>query len=192
MRAAAAGGKQMPDAYIVAYCSPTLANLKTGSLFTVHDAKESVLRDVRVLNRRITRYGLRMVPLRIRENSTLLYLYRPDRLQKDLSQPQAAGILSRRGYPVSDSERCVADIARHLQSGEEFPHEIGLFLSYPPEDVLGFMTHPRTGVKAVGLWKVYSDRVSAEKTFRMYDRCTAVYRNAVSLGSTLEQLIVRG
>ncbi len=182
----------MPDAYIVTHCSPTLANLKTGSLFTVYDKKETVLRDVTALNRRITRFGLRMVPLRVREASSLLYLYRPARLREDLEAPQAKGILEEKGYPVSDCEQCVADIAKHLQQDADFPHEIGLFLSYPPEDVLGFMNHPKTGVKTVGCWKVYGDRAQAEKTFRMYDRCTAVYRNAVSLGSTLEQLIVRG
>lgn len=182
----------MPDAYIVTHCSPTLANLKTGSLFTVKDKKETVLRDVRVLNRRITRFGLRMVPLRVSDASSLLYLYRPARLRADLETPQARGILAGKGYHVSDSERCVADIAKHIREDDEFPHEIGLFLSYPPEDVLGFMNDPKTGVKAVGTWKVYGDQARAEKTFRMYERCTAVYRNAVSLGSTLEQLIVRG
>ena len=30
-------------------------------------------------------------------------------------------------------------LIHRLRSEGEFPHEIGLFLSYPPEDVLGFI-----------------------------------------------------
>ena len=32
------------------------------------------------------------------------------------------------------------------------PHEVGLFLSYPPEDVKGFIDHRASGFKSAGLW----------------------------------------
>ena len=37
------------------------------------------------------------------------------------------------------------------ESGE-FPHEVWLFLSYPPEDVKGFIDHRASGFKCAGLW----------------------------------------
>ena len=42
------------------------------------------------------------------------------------------------------------------ESGE-FPHEVGLFLSYPPEDVKGFIAHRANDFKCAGLWKVYGN-----------------------------------
>ncbi len=180
----------MPDAYIVRHCSPTLAGLKTGNMFTVKQGKETTVSDLRSVNRRITKYGLRMIPLRRNGEDVLLYLYRPERLKKDLNHPEAQRILSQKGYNIQDSEQCVAQVAEHLRTDASFPHEIGLFLSYPPEDVLGFMVHPKQGVKAVGCWKVYGDKEKAEQTFRKYDACTAIYQKAVSGGKSLEQLIV--
>ena len=46
------------------------------------------------------------------------------------------------------------------ESGE-FPHEVGLFLSYPPEDVKGFIDHRANDFKCAGLWKVYGDEEKA-------------------------------
>ena len=79
----------MPDAYIVRHCSPTLAGLKTGNMFTVKQGKEATVTDLRSVNRRITKYGLRMIPLRRNGEDVLLYLYRPERLKKDLNHPEA-------------------------------------------------------------------------------------------------------
>ena len=54
-----------------------------------------------------------------------------------------------------------------------FPHEIGLFLGYPPEDVEGFRLHRGRDYKLCGCWKVYSDVEGARQCFRRYDRCRA-------------------
>ena len=56
------------------------------------------------------------------------------------------------------------------ESGE-FPHEVGLFLSYPPEDVKGFIDHRANDFKCAGLWKVYGDEEKAltvRKIQKMY------------------------
>lgn len=52
-----------------------------------------------------------------------------------------------------------------------FPHEIGLFLGYPPEDVEGFRLHRGRDYKLCGCWKVYSDVEGARQCFRRYARC---------------------
>ena len=38
---------------------------------------------------------------------------------------------------------------------------MGLFLSYPPEDVKGFIDHRANDFKCAGLWKVYGDEEKA-------------------------------
>ena len=61
------------------------------------------------------------------------------------------------------------------ESGE-FPHEVGLFLSYPPEDVKGFIDHRASGFKCAGLWKVYGNE---EKRAR-YSRNTENARRSTA------------
>ena len=60
------------------------------------------------------------------------------------------------------------------ESGE-FPHEVGLFLSYPPEDVKGFIDHRTNNFKCAGLWKVYGDEEKARSLFAKYKKCTEIY-----------------
>lgn len=59
-----------------------------------------------------------------------------------------------------------------LHGSEEFPHEIGVFLGYPLNDVLGFIKYHGSNCKGMGDWKVYGDLGEAQKTF-------AKFKNAV-------------
>jgi hypothetical protein len=59
---------------------------------------------------------------------------------------------------------------RFRESGP-FPHEVGFFLGYPPEDVIGFMENNGKGCKLCGTWKVYGDVEKARACFREYSLC---------------------
>lgn len=176
---------------IVRFCAPTLAGLKTGSLFTVHASSDHELRsDIASFNRRFNAKGIRIIPVKVCDGYSLIYLYRPDMLDKDLHDPMAVSILERFGYSMTSSDRCVVDLVRRLKVSAEFPHEIGLFLGYPPLDVDGFIRNPNEGFYEVGYWKVYSDVQSARLAFSRYRKCTEEYGRLLEEGSTLEQLVV--
>ena len=74
----------------------------------------------------------------------------------------------------------------------EFPHEVGLFLGYPPEDVEGFIENKARSCKLTGYWKVYSDEEKAKKIFAKYSKCTRVYTEQYADGKTIERLTVAG
>jgi hypothetical protein len=76
-----------------------------------------------------------------------------------------------------------------LSRGNEFPHEIGLFLGYPPKDVEGFM-HSRDDCLLCGLWKVYDNPEGAQEQFRKCRACTSILLSRLQSGSRLDQLAV--
>ena len=131
-----------------------------------------------------------MVPLRFSEKGALVYLYRPEKLKRDLADSKALSILKDRGYPADSAELCVAELLLRLNSGSGFPHEIGLFLGYPPDDVEGFIYKGADKAKYTGLWKVYGDLDSALAKFAAYKKCAAVYREAFDKNISFEKLIV--
>ena len=181
----------MSEDQIVRNCAPTLAGIKTGSLFNVSISSDSGFRhDIVLFNRAMRDKGIRIIPLKVSERYALIYLYRPDMLEHDLKDPLAASILGRFGYKVMNADRCVVDLARRLNSSSEFPHEIGLFLGYPPPDVDGFINNPNEGFCEVGYWKVYSDVENARRAFRRFKKCTEEYGQMLKQGRTLEQLVV--
>ena len=178
------------ETMLVEHGSPTLAGLKTANLFTVRTSGEDITAEVRRVNRILFAKGIRVIPVRKREKSVLLYVYRPDRLRQDLLCPEAACILKDMGYPCGEPEKCLARLVRQLAEDGEFPHEVGLFLGYPPSDVKGFMESPRHGFKCCGCWKAYSNQEEAEKTFDRYKRCTYAYKRQLMNGMSLEKLAV--
>lgn len=181
----------MSESMLIDHCSPTLAGFKTGSLFTCdYKCRKKIYREISRINRLLVPKGLRLLPLRFHKGKVLIYLYRPNQLENDLTNHTAAHLLRQCGYSPEYSNGCIVELIGKLNKNETFPHEIGLFLGYPPEDVDGFMNGNPALYKYSGLWKVYGDVDKAKKTFAAYKKCSEIYKCRYSTGYSLEQLAV--
>lgn len=125
---------------LVEYCAPTLAGIKTASMFCIP------LEDAGCLETQVAQWdavlrgkGLSLRMLRRQGDRALLYLFRPARLQQDLDQPGVRSLLARYGYRAFQAEEALAQLQTRLREQGGFPHEIGLFLGYPLGDVAGFI-----------------------------------------------------
>lgn len=182
----------MSEELVIRCCAPTLASIKTANMFTCHYPDEQAMNEsIRLFNRRLRSKGLHMVPLRYRDGVGLIYVYRPKRLRRDLCNEKACQLLREHGYECTHCTRCVQQLRQKLKNHQNFPHEIGLFLGYPPEDVDGFI-HRKGQEKCTGHWKVYGDADAVQKTFALYKKCTSVYLRHWHSGSPLERLTVAG
>ncbi len=180
----------MSDLFIAENCAPTLAGIKTGNLFSteVTDIR-TFRRELRRLNRMLTGKGIRVIPIRLHDGHALVYLYRPERLAEDMRDSETAALLKELGYTCANADSLVMELINRLDHRRSFPHEIGVFLSYPAKDVRSFMKNTRKGVKLVGCWKAYHNTAQAAHTFEQYKRCTASYCSALKRGVPLEQLV---
>ena len=182
----------MPDQILVEYCAPTMAGIKTASLFRLHfDDERKVREDIDEMDRKLYGKGIRVIPMRFDSQYVLLYVYRPMLLRKDLRHPVVSRTLTELGYTMDgDEQKMVAQLAERIQTNQEFPHEIGFFLGYPVEDVVGFMYHRDDGCKKVGYWKVYGNPEKASELFDQYTRCICVYRQSLAHGRSILDLTV--
>lgn len=179
------------DELLVRCCAPTLAGIKTGSVFSCpYESREALIGELRRLNRCLSPRGIRLAALRFGATRALLYLFRPAELARDLSGRCAREILSEAGYEGGCAGKCMQCLIRRLREGEDFPHEIGLFLSYPPEDVRGFIDNKARNFKFCGHWKVYGDEEKARRLFDKYNRCTESYCRFFRAGFGVERLAV--
>lgn len=181
----------MSEKTVIENCSPTMAGLKTGSLFSCSfKSKKELLESIRRLNIRLVPRGVRMIPVKFAEGRALIYMYRPQKLSRDLCDSTARSILSTKLYPTENAQSCVAELVKRLNTQEEFPHEIGLFLGYPSADVEGFIKNKAKGAKCVGTWKVYTDEENAKKKFELYKKCKRVYEAAYEKHNSFDRLVV--
>ena len=182
----------MSNEMLVRHCAPTMACLKTGSMFNCgFESLKQMTEELRHLNQRLRQKGLCVLPLRWRDGKALLYLYRPTLLERDLRDPLSRRLLAECGYTCGNAGTCLAQLILRLRTEEDFPHEVGLFLGYPAADVDGFM-HRKDSYKLCGLWKVYDDAEGAARRFAQCRHCTEVYLDCLSRGFSLERLTVAG
>ncbi len=96
----------MAEEILIRQGAPTLAGIKTGSLFPCPcEDREALLADIRKLNRRLSPKGLCLLPLRFLPGQALLYLYRPAELRRDLRDAQASELLRQAVYGDEEKAR---------------------------------------------------------------------------------------
>ena len=117
-------------------------------------------------------------------------LYNERLLDSLLCDSRRRGLLERFGYSrYLCTEQCLERLSQRCCRHKDFPHEIGLFLDYPVEDVLGFILHRGCDFKLCGYWKVYGDEEKARCTFRKYDKCRNYLCNKLSEGQDLYRIL---
>lgn len=187
---------------LVHHCTPTLAGIKPGSLFVCRDESVPGLgrsKTIDLARDKLYDCGVRIELLARRKSGVLLYVYRPDLLRRDLSQPEVASFLAQGGYDTGSLAACIellhkricgTDLQSMLSGSCAFPHEIGLFLGYPFEDVMGFIENKGENYLCSGCWKVYSCEQDAKECFCKYKECTRAYEELFDEGVSLECLAI--
>ena len=127
----------MLDRAIIDHASPTLARLKLGSLFN-HTMGEDFPAEFAALNGQLMDRGVTMTVLRVAGGKALIYLYRAEELKNTLADEGVRRLLESCGYRCLDVDGALDTLRERLHGLDTFPHEIGVFLGYPLEDVLGF------------------------------------------------------
>ena len=81
------------ERYLVEQCAPTLASIKTGTMFGVIEAdSQELMRQVGAWSEALEPKGLCLSVLRCRGGRALIYLGRVSQIARDISQPGAADL----------------------------------------------------------------------------------------------------
>lgn len=183
--------KSTLETALIANCAPTLAGMKTASLFSFFfQSRKEVIKELKALNKTLNIRGVHVESLLWREKSVLLYVYRPKYLQEELQQSEIIELLEAYGYRDCEVKSCICQLKRRLSNYDCFPHEIGVFLGYPLEDVRGFIENKGKNCKTCGIWKVYCNEAEKQKLFQKFKKCTDVYIKTFHEGRHLLQMTV--
>lgn len=176
---------------LIDHCSPTLASLKVGSLFSfLSPACDELRKQINTLNEALGRKGLHLRLVKSLGGRELCYLYRISHLNAVLADPDNAAFLRSHGYEDMNTHSVLKTLCARLEQNPDFPHEIGLFLGYPLGDVIGFIENQGKNCLCCGCWKAYTDACAAQKLFDRFAKCTSVYKRMYASGRTLDALTV--
>ena len=174
----------MPNELIIEQCATTLAGLKAANPFSYrYEDVQDVISGLRELNKTLSYKGIRFIPIQFKNDRALIFCYRKEMLKEVLSDSESVKMLEELGYSNGSLASFITQLRTRLL-GESFPHEIGLFLGYPCEDVRAFMRSSRDGCQYVG---TVERAKSAHERFR---KCTRVYKRCYENGASLEKLTI--
>ena len=113
------------------------------------------------------------VSIKKSDNRFLFFIYDRLLLEGLCQKKQNQLYLAAKGYPVSEGlDAILRELFHRLAFAPDFPHEVGLFLGYPLEDVIGFERMRASGYKYSGIWKVYGNKEKAIQMMNRYKSCT--------------------
>lgn len=119
----------------------------------------------------------------------------PERLQAELLKKDIQKFLKQYGYYEYHIdmvlERLIERIIAYKSNIGEFPHEMGIFLGYPLEDVQGFIEHKGKNYRYSGYWKVYGDVEKAKEVFQLYQKAREYVVDSLNKGKTVAELTAR-
>ena len=100
---------------LVRHCSPTLANIKPGSLFTCpSDNTISLAAEIRALNSVLNIKGIRLRLLNISSGRALVYVYRPKMLHDYIKKEEICEFLCSSGYDCRDIKSVLSSLQRKI------------------------------------------------------------------------------
>ncbi len=181
----------MLEQLLIEHGAPTLASLKVGNLIQTAVPDDTAFEAERMhLTKMLAAKGVAITVLQKKNGHALIYLYRPQALKKLLSCPLIHSFLMKEGYTYSSLGSAVNNLRKRLNQADGFPHEIGIFLGYPLEDVTSFIDQGGRNCVLCGCWKVYHNACQAQKTFDKFDHCRRVYARLYRNGWSVERLTV--
>ncbi|MCY6957106.1 DUF3793 family protein [Clostridium brassicae] len=166
--------KQEDKKYLIstiAYSTaPTIAGEKPSSLVVFKNREiKNLYKYWELYKEEIRReIPLEFYELKHNENMVSVLFYNSEELIKILKEDKSIKFLQRFGYT---EEMSLKESLNLLSQRYEnvCPHEIGIFLGYPVDDVLEFTDCPNKQCLIMGYWKVYHDMEKAKDTFKRYD-----------------------
>ena len=172
---------------VVLQCAPFLKGLKVSCVISVdavlYGGLAELFRDTEIAYSRLSSS----------EGKCLVLFYRPDELERYLNSPVIRGLIREYGYSDMNLGEMIRRLAGRIEvfstRGSGFPHEIGAFLGYPPDDVKGFIENEGKKYLMIGYWKVYSNLTGARMIFKEYDRAKDCAVNEFITGKSIREII---
>ncbi|MBR5485150.1 MAG: DUF3793 family protein [Oscillospiraceae bacterium] len=169
------------------HAGPALAGIKPSSMVSCgYEEIEQLQQRLSVMNACMNKKGIILRPIKRLQSRILVLVYRYDKLKEAVFKKENLEYLNSQGYPVNEGlENVLCYLEERLQDSCNFPHEIGIFLGYPLDDVLGFVNNQGKDCLLAGCWKVYSEPEKAQVLFNRYERCRNCLCRKIKQGESI-------
>lgn len=177
------------ESLFIRYAAPTICGIKPANLFTLSES-QFMAEDLQKWESNLKVQNLCMAFFKTSSNRWMIFIYDYVWIRQIISTALIQAYLKGKGYTdPSNTLLTLKQLFNHLQNHKNFPHEIGLFLGYPIEDVIGFEENHGKNCKYCGYWKSYSDTSEAKTCCAKYKWCSELCKQLFDEGLSVPQII---
>lgn len=126
--------------------------------------------------------GLDFIGLRESDDSIVVLIYNQSLLEKYIGKEGNKEFLVSLGYSENGTIVEYLNVLTNRYKEYNCPHELGIFLGIPINDVKDFMNCNDKKCLLCGYWKVYNDCISAKRIFQYYDQVKEYTADSISKG----------
>lgn len=174
------------DELLAFHCAPALVGIKPANLVSCPtESMPFVAPLLAEYTERFADKGIAFEVLCHCTARTLILVYQPQQLEALLTEQATNDYLQKLGYKQGALRLMLRQLGAKVSCGNDFPHEIGIFLGYPLADIKGFIENKGQNCKCSGYWKVYDDVEHAKRLFDAYNKCRDRLLKAVADGVPL-------
>ncbi len=150
--------------------APTASGKKPGTMLNLKDGSRKLASIWNEYRDEITKHiNLKCYEFKSSSQLALTYFYNDRLLDNVLAREDVKNYLFSLGYGQSLEREEYFKILRE-KFKSTCPHEVGIFLGYPLEDVRDFVDcKGKKDLKCTGYWQCYNNREFAENTFKIFD-----------------------
>lgn len=168
-------------------CAPLIAGLKMSNLLIIESDNLYEVRQI-LKDSCISCFALSKT-----EQRSMILLYNERKLEAYLSEKYVKKFLKECGYQEASLSEILPAFQlryqKYVSGKEEFPHEMGVLLGYPIEDVEGFIKNEGENFLYTGYWKVYADLSVKIQLFRKFEIARETLIQLVSSGVSITDII---
>lgn len=178
--------------HIIGYhCAPAIRGIKVSNLVALpSNMAEQMTSIMNEYNTQFNHKGLYFFELCHCPKRRLVLVFRPRMLESYLRQSHILEFLADYGYQERETlTTWLNRLKERLEMSDAFPHEIGVFLGYPLDDVKAFIQFGGNGYKLCGDWKVYGNTSSAVHAFHCFRICRDYCKSQLVMGKRLDSLV---
>ena len=175
------------EVQLLLQCAPMIAGLKASNLLIFASENEADAR--RILN------GTKISCARLArmDKKTTMLIYHEQWVKEYLASREVSELLRVLGYEGKGFYEVLHSVRKkyrsYMKKEGEFPHELGLLLGYPAEDVKGYMDNKGRNYLCTGYWQVYADPAAKLNLFQKFELARERLIRAIFDGKEIQELI---
>ena len=159
------------EKFLIYNASLVISGVKPSATITIKKDKEN-------LYDKWIKYGIdflesidiQYINLRECSNALIILIYNKDQLSKYVFRKDNKKFLMQLGYFNKNEINNYLYMLKSRYKEFNCPHELGIFLGFPLNDVMDFMNCKNKKCLSCGYWLVYNNLQEAKETFSMYDK----------------------